>query len=129
MRLRLQRVSEFSSLGSHPQIPPQEAARLPCPLTPSGRVTVSFLPLPELAGARGLAAPGDQVISSCCYSLAGGAPVVAVTGHRAVDFLLLVSAEETQLMCPLFWLGLTTSRFVLLDFIIILPVLKKTVST
>lgn len=55
--------------------------------------------------------------------------MVAVTRHRAVDFLLLGSAEETQLMLPLFWFRLTTGRFVLLDFITILPVLKKIVST
>lgn len=45
----------------------------------------------------------------------------------AVDFLLLLSFEETQLMLPLHLLGFTTSRFVLLDFIIIIPVFKKTV--
>ena len=45
-----------------------------------------------------------------------------------VDFLLLRSFEETQLILPLLLLGFTSSRFVLLDFIIILPVLKKTAS-
>ena len=61
-------------------------------------------------------------------SLWSGGHHAALQHMHAVDFLLLLSFEETQLIPPLLLLGFTTSRFVLLGFIIIVPVFKKTVS-
>lgn len=72
---------------------------------------------------------GHVSSSARALGLGGSDGHHAASQHiRAMDFLLLFSLEETQLIFPLLLLGFTTSRFVLSDFVIIGPVLKTTVS-